>query len=992
MKDRRLTFHPATIAHRALLVAGLLLLPALALPARTPRLYTQETEHVRVIYYSPAHEYLVAHLMRSFENALKFDSRVIRYQPSQKVTVLLEDFSDYGHGGAGTVPSNFVDVGLAPLNYIYETLPANERITWIMNHEMIHITMGDNASGLDRLFRRLFLGKVGPTPDDPVSMFYSSLTSPRHYSPRWFHEGIAAFLETWMSGGLGRALGGYDEMVFRAMVRDDAYMYNVVGLESEGSAIDFQVGANSYLYGTRFMTYLVQRHGPEKLLDWITRTDDSARYFATQFRKVYGKPLQDEWREWIAAEHQWQKVNLEAIRQYPVTRPRPVSAKELGSVSRSYYDADRKRVYTAVQYPGAMAHLAELDPASGAIRRLKDVRGASLYYVTSLAFDRAGRRIFFASDNKNWRDLNVLDLATGRSRRLLKDSRTGDLVFRAADQAVWGMRHVNGLSTLVRFAAPYVEPKPVKTFAYGTDFFDLDISPDGRSVTGALSDMSGRQKLVRFDVEKLLQGGGDPEVLHDFEYSSPANFVFSADGRFLYGTSYYTGASNIFRYDFQSKEMEVLSNSDTGLFRPLPLPHGTLIAFEYTAKGFVPGVVPTIPLKDVSAVKYLGQELVDKYPVFKSWKLPPPTSINLEAITTKAGHYSPVKNIRLISAYPIVQGYKNSGAGGLRMEFADPLRLAGVNLTATYSPSTALPLKERFHFGLNAHRWNWKLTSYYNNADFYDLFGPTKVGRKGYGVKLDHRTNLIFDTPRTLDLDWSVAQYGGLERLPDYQNVAASSRAFLTGKLALNYSYLERSLGAVEDGEKGVTWDVVSRINYAGSKGFPRIHGNYSRGILLPMRNSTLWLRGSAGKSFGDRNNPFANFFFGGFGNNYVDHQETSRYRQYYSFPGVELNQIGATSYAKALAEWNMSPIRFKSLGTTAMYVNWARVSLFSSGLFTNLGRASDRRTFANIGAQMDFRVVFFTYLNSTFSVGYAGATDRRGRTSSEFMISLKLL
>jgi hypothetical protein len=40
----------------------------------------------------------------------------------------------------------------------------------------------------------------------------------------------------------------------------------------------------------------------------------------------------------------------------------------------------------------------------------------------------------------------------------------------------------------------------------------------------------------------------------------------------------------------------------------------------------------------------------------------------------------------------------------------------------------------------------------------------------------------------------------------------------------------------------------------------------------------------------------------------------------------------------------------------------------------------------------MDFRVVFFTYLNSTFSVGVAGATDRHGRTSSEFMISLKLL
>ena len=59
-----------------------------------------------------------------------------------------------------------------------------------------------------------------------------------------------------MNGGLGRALGGYDEMVFRSLARENQYIYQVVGLESEGTAADFQVGANSYLYGTRFMNYL----------------------------------------------------------------------------------------------------------------------------------------------------------------------------------------------------------------------------------------------------------------------------------------------------------------------------------------------------------------------------------------------------------------------------------------------------------------------------------------------------------------------------------------------------------------------------------------------------------------------------------------------------------------------------------------------------------------------------------------------------------------
>jgi hypothetical protein len=47
---------------------------------------------------------------------------------------------------------------------------------------------------------------------------------------------------------------------------------------------------------------------------------------------------------------------------------------------------------------------------------------------------------------------------------------------------------------------------------------------------------------------------------------------------------------------------------------------------------------------------------------------------------------------------------------------------------------------------------------------------------------------------------------------------------------------------------------------------------------------------------------------------------------------------------------------------------------------------------YGNLGAQLDFRIVLFTYLNSTFSAGYAVATDKDGRRSTEYMVSLKLL
>ena len=90
----------------------------------------------------------------------------------------------------------------------------------------------DQAAGRDRAFRRLFQGEVMPVSEQPESILYFFLTTPRVAAPRWYQEGIAVFVDTWMAGGLGRAQGGYDEMVFRSMVRDNTPVYDPLGLVS----------------------------------------------------------------------------------------------------------------------------------------------------------------------------------------------------------------------------------------------------------------------------------------------------------------------------------------------------------------------------------------------------------------------------------------------------------------------------------------------------------------------------------------------------------------------------------------------------------------------------------------------------------------------------------------------------------------------------------------------------------------------------------------
>ncbi len=957
------------------------------------QLYSLETKNLQLVYYSKAHEFVVPHIARCFENALSFDHAFFSYTPSEKVTLILQDFGDYASGGANTVPFNLIGIGIAPFNYVYETMPAVERMNFMMIHELIHIVTMDKPAPKDRFFRSLFFGKVAPISESPPSMLYAYLTGPRWYTPRWFVESIAVFMETWMNGGVGRALGAYDEMVFRTMVRDGVDMYDVVGLESEGTKVDFQVGANSYLYGTRFVSYLALQYGPEKLVQWFTQSDSSKGYFASQFSYVYGSSIDEEWQKWIAWEHLWQKANLDSIGQYPVTRFRPLTGEALGSVSRAFYDPSARKLYAAINYPGQTPHLASIDIQSGSIEKLHDVRGGAVFYVTSLAYDSSTQSLFYTSDNNHWRDLNALDIKTGRSRLLIKDVRTGDFAFNRADKSLWGVRHFNGISTLVRIPFPYDDWNQVHSFDYGRDIFDIDISPDGSRLTGAVAEINGQQSLISMDVDKLLNGDHSYEVLYDFGNSTPASFVFSNDGRYLFGSSYYSGVSNIVRYDFGTKKMEWVSNCESGLFRPLPISDDSLIAFHYTGKGFVPVVIANQTTEDVSAINYLGQEIVETHPVVKSWLLSPPsTSTGTADSTGTFSEYIPMNRIKLASAYPVVEGYKKFPAYGVRLNFSDPTFLHSMDLTASYTQNQILRPKERMHVDFNYSFWEWKISGTYNGGDFYDLFGPTRTSRRGYSARLQYRKYLLFEEPEKMSYRLTLAGYGDLERLPDYQNISASFDKFYSFDARLNYSLLVRSLGAVEE-EAGIQWELVSHTNYVNEKFFPLVSGSLDYGVLLPLNHSSLWLRTSAGFSpGGKRQEPFANFFFGGFGNNWVDHQEVWRYRQDYSFPGVELNSVGGTTYGKAILEWTLPPIRFRRFGVPALYCNWTRISFFSSGIFTNLDSKPDRRSLLNLGAQMDFRLVLFSSLESTFSLGYAGAVEKGRRLDKEFMISLKVL
>jgi hypothetical protein len=959
-----------------------------------------ETEHLRLLYFHPTETYLVPRVIQTFHGSLERQRSILGYEPTEKTTVLLKDFSDYGNAGASAVPANSVVVDIAPIPLTFETTAPAERMYTLMNHEMVHVATTDQPAASDLRYRKWLGGKVLPVAEHPETILYQYLTAPRKSSPRWYLEGIAVFMETWMAGGLGRAQGPYDEMMFRSMVRDGAHFYDPLGLVAEGVHVDFQVGANAYLYGGRFMSYLAYSRSPEMLVEWIKRTDDSERSYEHEFERVFGITLDDAWQEWIDWEHEFQRRNIEAVRQFPITPHEDLAERGLGSVSRAYFDPGRNSLIAGIRYPGVVAHVGEYSLDSRQVRHLEDIKVPMVYRVTSLAYDPDTETAFYTADNYAYRDLMSLDINTGKARMLLHDARIGEIVFNDADRSIWGIRHLNGYAALVRIPYPYDEWNLVHSFPYGVIAYDLDISPDGKLLSGSFGDIQGNQSVKVYRLDDLLADRIEPVQTFDFGLAVPEGFVFSPDGRYLFGSSYFTGVSNIFRYELESGELEAVSNSETGLFRPIPLDNRTLIAFRYSGDGLIPTKFTAEPVEDIASVTFLGTETIKKHPQLRDWQVDEGDDAPAQSLVVAEGKYVPVENLGLESIFPVVLGYKDSVSLGVKANFSDPIRFDTLGVAASYSVDGDLPSDERPNIALD-YRHSvvsnsplsgvWRLGARLNYADFYDLFGPTKQSRKGSRFLVGYDKTLVYDKPRRLDFSTELNHYSNIDALPRYQDISASIDKLTSLDARLGYSHVRRSLGAVDD-EKGMEWNIATSINYVDKDFIPKIGGNFDFGFALPLRNSSIWFRNAMGVAFGDQLDEFANFFFGGFGNNYLDRGVVKRYREFYAFPGFDLNAIPGRNFYRGMVEWNLPPLRFSRVGTPRFYLSHIRPAIFASSLTTNVDDSALRIDAANIGAQLDLQFTINWRYDMTLSFGYATGYLEGAREDDEFMVSLKIL
>ena len=490
-----------------------------------------------------------------------------------------------------------------------------------------------------------------------------------------------------------------------------------------------------------------------------------------------------------------------------------------------------------------------------------------------------------------------------------------------------------------------------------------------------------------------LSPDGEPEEAARLELapSTPEGFVFAPDGRTMYGTAYYTGVSNVYRFDIATQKWDAVSNASTGFFRPIPQPDGSLVAYEYSGEGLQPVRFTPQVQNDLGTVEFLGTRVVNEHPELKTWGVGSPSQIDLDPLITARSKYNSSRRMKLAGMYPVVEGYKKTAAPGYFFHFEDPLQFRQINASLSVSPFNHLATRERLHASLQYKTLNWDIQYRHNGGDFYDLFGPVERSLKGNNLVIRYDKIGVYDPPRQLDWFGSAGLFTGLDRLPNAQNISSPS-SVVSFEAGARYTNTTRALGGV-DHEKGIQWRALADLDYSPSESlaFPKIFGGVDYGIPLPLPNSSLWFYASGGLAGGKAFHPLASFYFGAFRNNYVDNRPEKRYREMESFPGFEIDEIAARRFAKLTGEVNLPPIRFAEVGTPLFYLSYIRPAVFTGAMATAAPDGSGHRYY-DLGAQLDLNFTIAVRLPMVFSIGAAAGWADGDYRKTEWLASLKIL
>ena len=525
---------------------------------------TVQSEHFEVNYPEPL-ALVARRVLAIAERATTRMAPILGHQPKKRVQIVLTDEVDTANGSA------------TPLHYntirLYVSAPADlsvlgdfdDWLTVLVTHEHAHILHLDNIGGLPSVINKI-LGKVW---------------APNLLQPRWIIEGIATYLESRETAG-GRLRSTQFEMYMRMAVLED----NILHFDTLNNRTDYWPhGDIWYLYGSRFINWLVQQYGEEVITEMAEWYGRRAIPFSVNrmAKRVTGKTFDELYALWIAdMQRQYGEVEAE-VRAQGMTNARRITFH--GETVRGLRFAGDDRLLYYARDGRSDPQIRTLNLANGnEVQRV--VRSAGESYPTVHpngelyfeSFDAYKTNVYSYYDlfrfdrSGQWNRKRLTRGLRARYPDISSDGRAIAYVRNdASTQSLW----IASLDDIEGSQEVLVQSKRFE------QVYTPRFSPDGTKVAYSAWRKGGYRDIQVID----LATREITHVTHDRALDTgPA---WSPDGSLLYFSSDRTSIANIYAWEPATGEVSQVTNVVSGAYTPAPSPDGTRLAYiGYTSRGY----------------------------------------------------------------------------------------------------------------------------------------------------------------------------------------------------------------------------------------------------------------------------------------------------------------------------------------------------------------------------------------------------------------------
>jgi len=589
-------------------VVAAFLIPAFAYAASynpSIKWMTIKTDHFEV-HFDQKLEPQAQLAAKYLEEAYTIYSPKFMWKPWGKTQVMITDNFDTANGLTSTLPYKWIVLRLAAPDPDGILADYDNWLRTLVMHEYAHIMHLDQVGGV-MWGPRFILGRV---------------IAPNGSTPGWIREGVPTYMET-VETTAGRGRSSYAEMMLRTDILNNDFLKID---EADGLQWKWPEYRSMYIYGVKFMQYLVDKYGEDKFFEFHHEMARSLLLFAVnhqarhvfnnvpfESRKVHNRYVRqrkegspesqtfyDLWKEWRESLEKKYAMEKDKLSKLGLTEFRDVAGGGTILSSPAVSPDGKYLAYARYRVKGpAEFHLLDLKDGNN-----KVIKKGRL--PTSIAFGPDGKKMVYTAIGgyktyNAYGDIYLYDVEKKKHQKLTSGQRAVDTAFFPDGERIIFSKQDKGQSSLAVYDIKTKKILDLLPKAEDGDPNKLDftqcvqpvVSPDGKKVAFIAWRLNEKQDMPypvgEWDLY-VADFSGDKisnvrRLTNDKAIDTKPEW--SKDGESIYYSSDKSGINNIYRIDLKSKSKKSgvrdvqITNVLTGVFQPVLSSDGTELFVQY---------------------------------------------------------------------------------------------------------------------------------------------------------------------------------------------------------------------------------------------------------------------------------------------------------------------------------------------------------------------------------------------------------------------------